>query len=82
LTDSEARKGINLTLDCFGVYCPMPVLQTRQALGTLTAGQILEVLADDVAAEDIKALVECTGQKILTIEKTREGLRFLIQKIK
>ncbi len=83
MTDSETRKSVNLTLDCSGIYCPMPVLQTRQALGKLTVGQILEVLTDDVGAEeDISALVESTGQKILTIEKTNEGLRFLIQKMK
>jgi TusA-related sulfurtransferase len=49
----------------------------------LVTGQILEVLADDPAVEeDIKAWAKRAGQKILKIEKTDEGLRFLIQKIK
>ncbi len=49
----------------------------------LAIGEILEVLADDPAAEpDIKAWAKRAGQKILEIEKTSEGLRFFIQKIK
>ncbi len=49
----------------------------------LAIGEILEVLADDPAAEeDIKAWAKRTGQKILEIEKTDEGMRFLIQKEK
>jgi TusA-related sulfurtransferase len=49
----------------------------------LAVGELLEVLADDSAAEeDLKAWAKRTGQKILEIEKTNEGLRFLIKKIK
>jgi len=47
----------------------------------LAIGEILEVLADDPAAEgDIKAWAKRTGQKILEIEKVNEGMRFLILK--
>jgi TusA-related sulfurtransferase len=61
----------------------MPVLHTRQEMDKLAIGQILEVLADDPAAEeDIKAWAKRAGQKMLEIEKTDEGMRFLIQKIK
>jgi len=49
----------------------------------LAIGEILEILADDPAAEeDLKAWAKRTGQKILEIEKTDEGMRFLIQKEK
>jgi len=49
----------------------------------MAVGEILEVLADDTAAEqDLKAWAKRTGQKILKIEKTLEGMRFLIQKVK
>jgi len=47
----------------------------------LAVGEVLEVLADDPAAEeDLKAWAKRTGQKLLTIEKTDEGMRFLILK--
>ena len=49
----------------------------------LAVGEILEVLADDPAAEeDLKAWAKRTGHKILEIEKTDEGMSFLIQKEK
>jgi len=61
----------------------MPVLKTRQEIDKLAIGEILEVLADDPAAEeDIKAWAKRTGQKILEIEKTNDGMRFLILKEK
>jgi TusA-related sulfurtransferase len=61
----------------------MPVINTRQEMDKLATGEILEVLADDPAAEeDLKAWAKRTEQKILKIEKTDEGWRFLIQKIK
>jgi|TARA_B100000315_G_C14402646_1_gene507195 TusA-related sulfurtransferase len=61
----------------------MPVLETKQEMDKLAIGEILEVLADDLAAEeDLKAWAKQTEQKILEIEKTDEGLRFLIQKLK
>lgn len=71
------------SLDCIGLYCPMPIVNTRREMDKLAVGQILEVLADDPAAEeDLKAWARRTGQKILEIEKTDEGIRFLIQKEK
>jgi TusA-related sulfurtransferase len=79
--DSDSPKGANQTLDCIGLYCPTPVLKTRQEMDRLAVGEVLEVLADDPAAEeDLKAWAKRTGQKILEIEKTDEGLRFLILK--
>jgi TusA-related sulfurtransferase len=61
----------------------MPVLKTKQEVDKLAIGETLEVLADDPAAEeDLKAWAKRTGQKILEIEKTNEGMRFLILKEK
>ncbi len=70
-------------LDCIGLYCPTPILNTRQEMDKLAIGEILEVLADDPAAEpDLKAWAKRAGQKLLGIEKGSEGIRFLIQKVK
>ena len=83
MVDSRSPKRARQILDCIGLYCPMPVLKTKQEMDKLAIGEILEVLADDPAAEaDIKAWAKRTGQKILKIDKTNEGWRFLIQKIK
>lgn len=70
-------------LDCIGLYCPMPVLKVREEMEQLSPGQIVEVWADDPAAEpDFKAWAKRAGQKLLAVEKGSEGTRFLIQKIK
>lgn len=80
---ADISKQAHSVLDCIGFYCPMPILKTRQEMDKLSVGDILEVLADDPAAEpDITAWAKHAGQKILEIEKTSEGLRFFIQKIK
>ncbi len=81
MVNTNSPKRAHQTLDCIGLYCPMPILQTRQEMDKLAIGEILEVLADDPAAEeDIKAWAKRTGQKILEIEKDNEGMRFLILK--
>ena len=83
MTDPNSPERANRILDCIGLYCPMPVIQTKEAIGKLAVGETLEVLADDSAAEeDLKAWAKRTGQKILEIGKTNEGMRFLIQKTK
>lgn len=69
------------TLDCVGLYCPEPVFRTRLEVDRMSAGEVLEVLADDPAAEeDIKSLVKRTGHKLLKIERDGNLLRFLIEK--
>ncbi len=83
MVNFRSPKQAHQILDCIGLYCPMPVVKTRQEMDKLAIGEILEVLADDPAAEeDLKAWAKRTGQKILEIEKTDEGMRFLILKEK
>ncbi len=83
MTDSGPAKQVYHTLDCIGLYCPMPVLKTREEMDRIAVGEVLEVLADDSAAEsDLRAWAKRTGQQILKVEKTSEGLRFLIFKSK
>ncbi|NWG11362.1 sulfurtransferase TusA family protein [Candidatus Bathyarchaeota archaeon] len=71
------------TLDCLGLYCPEPVFRTRTELDDMKTGEILEVLADDPAAEeDIKSLVKHLEQEIIDISKKGNAVRILIKKVK
>ena len=71
----------NQTLDCLGLFCPIPVFQTRQALDKLAKGEILEVLVDDPAAEgDIPSLARRLNVKVLKMEKEADKIRFLLEK--
>ena len=72
----------NRVLDCVGLFCPEPVFRTRMELDQMTAGDVLEILADDPAAEeDIKSLIKRLGHNLLKIEREDTALRFTIQKV-
>ncbi|MEM2111776.1 MAG: sulfurtransferase TusA family protein [Candidatus Bathyarchaeia archaeon] len=73
----------NRNLDCIGLYCPEPVFRTRIELDKMAVGEVLEVLADDPAAEeDIKSLTKRTGHELLELTKEGDVCRFLIRKVK
>ncbi|MEM2118639.1 MAG: sulfurtransferase TusA family protein [Candidatus Bathyarchaeia archaeon] len=73
----------NRKLDCLGLYCPEPVFRTRMELDELQIGEVLEVVADDPAAEeDIQSLVRNLGQQLLDLTKEGNTIRILIRKIK
>jgi len=69
------------TLDCIGLYCPEPVFRTRLELDKMEVGEVLEMIADDPAAEeDIKSFTKRTGHELLKFSKEGDVLRFLIRK--
>ncbi len=71
------------TIDTIGLYCPVPLFRTREAIEQMKIGEILEVLADDPAAEsDIQSFTKRTGHDLLLLEKDEDVLRFLIRKAK
>jgi TusA-related sulfurtransferase len=73
----------NAEIDCIGLYCPMPIAKTKEAMDGLNIGEILKVEADDPAAEeDIKAWAKRTGHKIIKFEKEDTIITFYIKKMK
>lgn len=71
------------SLDCVGLYCPEPLFRTRENIDSIKIGDVLEIIADDPAAEeDIKRFAKRTGHEILSFEKKEDTLRFLIRKTK
>ncbi len=69
-------------LDCVGLYCPMPIAQTKQEIDNLEPGQILRVEADDPAAEeDIKRWAKRVGHEVMEFEKEGMILTFYIKKM-
>jgi len=70
-------------IDCVGLYCPEPVFRTRQEIDKLDVDEILEVIADDPAAEeDIPRLVKRLGLELLELRKEKDQFHFIIKKIK
>ena len=77
------RFAADVTLDCLGLFCPMPVLKTRDAMKQMTAGQVLEMTSDDPASEaDMRSWAARTGQELLEIERDGAVYRFLLRKIR
>jgi tRNA 2-thiouridine synthesizing protein A len=69
------------TLDCLGLYCPMPILKTRDAIKSLSAGQVLEMTSDDPASEaDMNAWIQRTGHELLEVDRRGTVFRFVIKK--
>jgi TusA-related sulfurtransferase len=84
MTEEEQATEIkaDASLDCIGLFCPMPIARTREEIDKLEKGQILEVEADDPAAEeDIKRWAKHTGHEILSFKKEGSVIRFLIRKM-
>ena len=60
------------SFDFRGLKCPLPVLKTKRALKEVGEGEIIEVLADDPAANlDFKHFCEVSGNLLIKISKKK-----------
>jgi tRNA 2-thiouridine synthesizing protein A len=68
-------------IDCVGLFCPIPILKTREAMKLIESGQVLEMMSDDPAAEaDVKSWSARTGNQLVSMERNGTVFRFLIRK--
>jgi TusA-related sulfurtransferase len=71
------------SLDCLGLYCPEPVFRTRVELDEMEIGEVLQVTADDPAAEsDIRSLIKHLGQELVSVNKEDATVILTIKKVK
>lgn len=71
----------DMKLDCMGLFCPVPVLKTREAMKRLGPGQVLEMTSDDPGSEaDMRSWASRTGHELLEIERNGAVFRFVIRK--
>ena len=71
------------TLDCIGLYCPEPLFQTRESIDAIAIGEVLEVIADDPAAEeDLKRFAKRAGHEVVALEHDGGELRILLRRLK
>ena len=71
------------TLDCIGLYCPEPLFQTRENIDAIEVGEVLEVIADDPAAEeDLKRFAKRAGHEVVALENDGVELRILLRRLK
>ena len=54
--------------DFTGLKCPLPVLKTKRALKNHSNGEVIEIIADDPAANlDLKHFCEVSGNILLQV---------------
>ena len=69
------------TLDCVGLVCPIPIVQTVKMIKELKAGEVLEVIADDRSIiKDMAAWSKSTGNKLLGVEQNGEEIKVYVEK--
>lgn len=63
------------TVDAVGLFCPMPVVKLKLELENVKTGEVVELLADDPGIQDdLKSWCRETNNKLLSIEKSKEGI--------
>jgi TusA-related sulfurtransferase len=68
-------------IDCTGLFCPMPIVKTREAMADLVTGQVLVMLSDDPASDpDMRSWARNTGHELLEVGRTGAVYRFVIRK--
>ncbi|MGQ9854724.1 MAG: sulfurtransferase TusA family protein [Candidatus Oleimicrobiaceae bacterium] len=69
------------TLDCIGLYCPMPILMTAEKIARMAPGQVLEIISDDRGIRtDMPAWCESTGHELLGLEQKGEEFHVYVRK--
>ena len=69
------------TLDCVGLYCPMPIYKTAQKMKELTSGEVLEIVADDKGInKDMPAWCNATGNVCLGTEEKDGEFHIFVKK--
>jgi tRNA 2-thiouridine synthesizing protein A len=68
-------------IDCLGLFCPMPIVKTREALLHMDAGQVLEVTSDDPGSEaDMKSWSARSGNELVETQRNGAVFRFFVRK--
>lgn len=68
-------------IDCTGLFCPIPIVNTRDAMTQMAVGEVLEMLSDDPASEaDMRSWARNTGHELLEVSRSGAVYRFVVRK--
>jgi tRNA 2-thiouridine synthesizing protein A len=72
---------VDKQIDCTGLFCPMPIVKTREALRDLAPGQVLEMLSDDPASDaDMQSWAQRSRNELIEVFRDGAVYRFLVRK--
>jgi TusA-related sulfurtransferase len=73
----------DIKLDCFGLLCPVPIIQTAKKIKEMKVGQVLEITSTDEGIKgDMPAWCRMSGQEYLGMEEEDGVIRVYIRKVK
>lgn len=67
------------TVDVRGLSCPVPVIRTKEALEAITQGEIVVLLDEEVAKENVTRLAHSLG---CAVQATTTGDEFKLTLVK
>ncbi|OGI41648.1 MAG: preprotein translocase subunit TatC [Candidatus Muproteobacteria bacterium RBG_16_62_13] len=68
-------------LDARGLNCPLPILRAKKALGELSSGQTLKIIATDPGSvKDFQAFAKQTGNTLMESGEGNGEFTFLLKK--
>ena len=68
-------------IDCIGLFCPMPIVKTREAIHGMSPGELLAMLSDDPASDaDMRSWCHGTGHELVDVTREDGIYRFLVRK--
>jgi len=71
----------DITIDCIGLYCPMPIVNTAKQMKAMQPGQVLEVVADDEGIkQDLPSWARMTCNEFLGIEEAGGKYHVVVRK--
>ncbi len=72
---------VDKTIDAKGLSCPLPILETKKAVESLSKDQVLKVETTDPGSKnDMASWAKRTGNEILKLEEASGTFTFYIKK--
>jgi tRNA 2-thiouridine synthesizing protein A len=68
-------------LDARGLNCPLPILRAKKALGEMSSGQVLRIVATDPGSvKDFAAFAKQTGNELLSSAENNKEFEYYIKR--
>ena len=83
MNDKDKNKEIKTDeiLDGVGLYCPVPIFETRKKINAMERNQVLKMMADDPGSKpDMEGWSRTTGNELLKVEEEDGVFTFYIKK--
>ncbi len=71
----------DVSLDCTGMVCPMPILKLSKAITRIQPGQVIELIATDSGSrDDVPAFCQRTNNTLLGSREERGRFIFYVKR--